>query len=66
MQRHRERLRVVSKDTPHSAPTHARVREFVHRGVARMRVVPSADNISDFFTKVLAKEPFQRAIIVSS
>ena len=49
-----------SAKTRHIARRHMRVREFVHRGVARMRVVPSADNISDFFTKVLAKEPFQR------
>jgi hypothetical protein len=37
-----------------------RVREFTHRGVMRVRLVPSADNIADFFTKVLEKFPFQK------
>ena len=49
-----------SNKTRHIARRHMRVREFVHRGVVSMNVVPSADNIADFFTKALAREPFQR------
>ena len=49
-----------SNRTRHIARRHMRVREFTHRGVMRVRLVPSADNIADFFTKVLEKFPFQK------
>ena len=49
-----------SSRTRHIARRHMRVREFVHRGILHTNLVPSAENISDFFTKVLEKALFQK------
>ena len=60
---HRGRLRIVESHATHCASSHARSRVHSpqrHRCVMRVRLVPSADNIADFFTKVLEKFPFQK------
>ena len=49
-----------SNRTRHIARRHMRVREATHRGIMRVRLVASADNIADFFTKVLEKFLFQK------
>ena len=49
-----------SNRTRHIARRHMRVREATHRGIMRVRLVASADNIADFSTKVLEKFLFQK------
>ena len=37
-----------------------KIREFVHKGIIRVKQVPTLDNVSDFFTKVLDRRTFEK------
>ena len=37
-----------------------KVREYLHKGLLKVIAVPTLDNISDFFTKALDRQPFEK------